>query len=448
MAQVANATGKVFVKAIVEPNGRISEVTLLRGFRPDCDAEALRVMRLFNAWKPAIKDGQPVRQAITHVVLFTANPPLFTKRLQANLIQQTVHYSLSGKIITGDRFDYPPTEYKYKLIMPVDTLGRVVGDAKVKANLRETLTMNNKTYPINRERLAATDSTGIRYQVSLRDDYCRPFGTVLTTDDDGRLCADAQHNAFRRRQRTFSASGMVNELREWVLDGERVSTWYPDGQLKQVQEIYTGYFRPGTDVVRLVAYWDTTGQSRVRDGQGERTWTERAKSRKDTTLYTQFVQHATYSAGLKNGLCNGAYADGSYRYEETYAKGVCQGGYALIVGRDTLRYTQATQNPTFAGGPAAVKKFASSAATYLTRSRQVDRLGIVRIDFRLDQTGTMLNRTITFDTNQLINDDALRLFDASKDLWQPAMLRGEPVRAKHAMVISFDLGQPYPILYF
>ena len=65
MAQVANATGKVFVKAIVEPNGRISDVTLLRGFRPDCDKEALRVMRLFNAWKPAMKDGQPVRQAIT-----------------------------------------------------------------------------------------------------------------------------------------------------------------------------------------------------------------------------------------------------------------------------------------------------------------------------------------------------------------------------------------------
>jgi hypothetical protein len=54
--------GKVFLSFIVEKNGSISDIKVIKGLSASCDAEALRVLSVLpNKWSPARKKGDPVR---------------------------------------------------------------------------------------------------------------------------------------------------------------------------------------------------------------------------------------------------------------------------------------------------------------------------------------------------------------------------------------------------
>jgi protein TonB len=53
--------GRVFVSFIVEKDGSVSEVELLRGIGSGCDEAALDVIRNMPQWNPGKQHGQPVR---------------------------------------------------------------------------------------------------------------------------------------------------------------------------------------------------------------------------------------------------------------------------------------------------------------------------------------------------------------------------------------------------
>ena len=53
--------GRVFVSFVVEKDGSVSTVKVLRGIGGGCDEEAVRVVSSMPKWKPGIKDGKPVR---------------------------------------------------------------------------------------------------------------------------------------------------------------------------------------------------------------------------------------------------------------------------------------------------------------------------------------------------------------------------------------------------
>lgn len=56
-----NDQGKVFVQFVVEKNGKISNIEVLRGVSKELDKEAMRVVRKMPKWFPAELDGKPVR---------------------------------------------------------------------------------------------------------------------------------------------------------------------------------------------------------------------------------------------------------------------------------------------------------------------------------------------------------------------------------------------------
>ena len=60
-AQEKGISGRVFVGFVVEKDGSIGEVKLLRGIGGGCDEEAVRVVKGMLKWKPGKQDGKPVR---------------------------------------------------------------------------------------------------------------------------------------------------------------------------------------------------------------------------------------------------------------------------------------------------------------------------------------------------------------------------------------------------
>jgi protein TonB len=63
MAREAGISGKAFLKFVVNENGEISNVEVLKGVPgcPDCDREAVRVVKSMPKWKPAKMTGRSVK---------------------------------------------------------------------------------------------------------------------------------------------------------------------------------------------------------------------------------------------------------------------------------------------------------------------------------------------------------------------------------------------------
>ena len=66
----AKIEGRVFVNFIVEKDGSISNVKVLRGIGHGCDKESVRVVENMPRWKPGKQKGQPVRVSFNLPIKF------------------------------------------------------------------------------------------------------------------------------------------------------------------------------------------------------------------------------------------------------------------------------------------------------------------------------------------------------------------------------------------
>ncbi len=69
-AQRANISGRVFVKFVVEKDGSIGKVEVLKGIGFGCDEEAVRVIKEMPKWNPGRQNGKNVRVWFTMPVFY------------------------------------------------------------------------------------------------------------------------------------------------------------------------------------------------------------------------------------------------------------------------------------------------------------------------------------------------------------------------------------------
>lgn len=62
--------GKVFVQFVVETDGSLQEMKVVRGIEPNYDSEAMRVVASFGKWKPSENRGHKVRQRMIVPISF------------------------------------------------------------------------------------------------------------------------------------------------------------------------------------------------------------------------------------------------------------------------------------------------------------------------------------------------------------------------------------------
>lgn len=62
--------GRVFVSFIVEKDGSVNEVEVMRGIGGGCDEEAVRVVKSMPKWKPGKMKGKPVRVSYMMPIIF------------------------------------------------------------------------------------------------------------------------------------------------------------------------------------------------------------------------------------------------------------------------------------------------------------------------------------------------------------------------------------------
>lgn len=70
-AKEAGIQGRVFINFVVERDGSITAVKVLRGIGGGCDEEAVRVVKAMPKWSPGMQRGKPVRVSFNLPVKFT-----------------------------------------------------------------------------------------------------------------------------------------------------------------------------------------------------------------------------------------------------------------------------------------------------------------------------------------------------------------------------------------
>ena len=73
IAKEYNITGKVYVSFIVDKQGSVTNVKIVRGVDKNLDAEAIRVVSLLPKYKPGKQRGKAVRVMFTIPINFTLN---------------------------------------------------------------------------------------------------------------------------------------------------------------------------------------------------------------------------------------------------------------------------------------------------------------------------------------------------------------------------------------
>jgi TonB family protein len=71
-ARERGVQGSVYLNFIIEKDGSLQDVTLLKGIGGGCDEEAMRVVKLMNGmWSPGTIDGEPVKVRFTLPIKFS-----------------------------------------------------------------------------------------------------------------------------------------------------------------------------------------------------------------------------------------------------------------------------------------------------------------------------------------------------------------------------------------
>lgn len=74
-AMKKSTQGRVTVQFVVEKDGSISNVKILRGVEPELDKEAIRVISDMPKWKPGMQRGQAVNVKYTVPIMFRLQEP-------------------------------------------------------------------------------------------------------------------------------------------------------------------------------------------------------------------------------------------------------------------------------------------------------------------------------------------------------------------------------------
>lgn len=433
LAQVANVKGIVIVRGIVEPDGRIAEVSVLRSLRPDCDREAVRAFSLFNAWKPAQKDGKAVRQVVTIPVTFRPTEPVH----YANGVAVR-YYNNAFRVIAS------PDSAALRSETPTDTLGLPTGDVVfykrngTKWN-KEAAMVFNKT-----ERKPTKDGER-SWTLQHLDANEKPFGLTYVVNADGLVLQETLYDLDRKPRSLLQRDGRgLVRLSESIDEEQSMQhRWYANGQRKHILVIpILGLPAKEEKPEQMLAYWDSTGRQVVSEGNGQvvRTEVKPPMEEENGAAEVRLTEQGTYERGLKQGLWTGMNQTKTYQYEEVYDKGLLVSGKAWDTGKaDTVRYTKLLQQPEFRGGMPALGQFLSSHLQYPFSAQKENRSGRVFVSFVVCQDGTLCDHEVLKSVHPDLDAEALRVVKQMDRNWKPGVIRGKPVRVKYNVPINFQL---------
>jgi len=419
---------RVFVKGIIELDGSMTGLEIVRGIDSACDQEAIRLMTIYKAWKPALIKGQRVRQSLVYPLLFKISPiSNFDSTLNALV------YYYDEKDVATDQKDIA----KRRVVLPVDPEGYVNQDILFQKQKRGGW-RTTKTSPVTRretfiksDEVNQADSIAVTELTVQNEEIDKPF-QELTLKKDGKLVSFKDYNASGSPtlSKVYYTNGVLKQTDE-ITDGKvLVTRWFNSGVLNSVTESSTGTFQMNSLVVKGV--WDREGNPIVKDGNG---W---CKLPSEAFGGRSVWEEGMVAGSLKSGKWIGKLADSTIFFEEYYQAGILQKGTAYENGNKT-EYQSGVQQPEFEGGQTGMYRFLTQNMRYPVNAIKSRITGSVLLSFVVCEDGSLCDYEVTKGVDRSLDAEALRVVKKMSGKWKPGVLRGRKVRVKYNLPVTFQM---------
>ncbi len=449
MAKVAKVNGYVSLAGVVDEQGKISNIEVIKGIRPDCDKEAVRVFGLFNAWQAALKGGKAVGQKVSFRIPFKSTEDIvFVDGMQLQ------YFDDNYAPIT----DSNKAQYVQKIV--IDTLTGFAKDNidffEIKNNKKEKLLASF----LYKKRIASnyvleypddlSDSLLHRYTIEYTTENQDKVRDMMIFFEDGTLQYKRPYNLSGRPDyplTTYYKNGMVRELSTYV-DTERkvrqTTKWYLNGQIASItsQEekmiIGTKNTMPSNLTIQnIINQWNYDGSQLVKNGVGRAIFKSYGS---EHGIFTEFGEVLNFQ---KNGLWQQQSEDGTIFYREIFKEGKLENGVAYWSKTDSSTYSgQSEQQAEYDGGMQGFGKFLQGNLKYPFDAQKSNSQGKSYVQFVVCTDGTLCDyEVIKSAGHPSLDKEALRVVQKSSGKWNPGVQKGRKVRSRFTIPINFALSR-------
>jgi TonB family protein len=421
--------GRVFVKGIVETDGSLTSLHVIRGIDESCNNEAMRIMAQFKGWQPATIKGQPVRQWLIYSMPIQAGP---ITEYDSTLSAYVFYYDKNRA--RCERME----SAKFRDVMPVNAYGYTDGDVlfqefkKDKWTTKHTVAVKKVQQWEKFNLQNKNDSTAVT-RITVPDPQTnRPMQEIVIRQD-GTLLAyiDFTDAGSPSLVKNYYPNGILKQIDQTVDGSIQRTHWFESGLIRYVIQ----FPNPENFSNRLIlkSSWDKDGNSMINDGNG---W---CKLNADSYLGKEVWEEGAVNNGYKSGKWVGKLSDSTLMYEESYENGKLVRGVSFQDGSQ-IDYTEGMQQPQFEdGNPASLYKFLANNIVYPLQASRAKRTGKVMLAFTVCEDGSLCDYIVEKGVTPSLDDEALRVVKKMSGKWQPGKLRGRKIRVRYRLPINFEM---------
>ncbi|MGL1885890.1 MAG: TonB family protein [Reichenbachiella sp.] len=206
-------------------------------------------------------------------------------------------------------------------------------------------------------------------------------------------------------------------------------TWYENGQKKEEREVVGQNNYHVQSRNKVMSHWDSLGNQLVVKGNGLATYYH-----KDTLSISS---SGSFKKGFKIGVWKGYSKDNRLKYEEIYKKNKVTGSSWNKDGIE-FKYEQLVEQPEPFGGIRLFYTYLSLDMRYPNEAKNNKIEGIVLVQFEVDKYGKLIKVKTVKGIGSGCNKEAERVIKSSPK-WNPGRQRGQPVKVKMFLPITFRL---------
>ena len=108
-AKKAGISGIVQVSYLINKEGRVENIKVMKGISPECDNEALRITHLITGWEPGFQLGKPLNVIVSMPVEFKSD-----KELKPVIVTGKAKVKVTGKVT--DKSNGLPLESAFVIV--------------------------------------------------------------------------------------------------------------------------------------------------------------------------------------------------------------------------------------------------------------------------------------------------------------------------------------------
>jgi TonB family protein len=203
--------------------------------------------------------------------------------------------------------------------------------------------------------------------------------------------------------------------------------WHQNGR-KQLEEFYRK-----DEPTKILNYWDSLGNQRVRDGEGY------CNCQLEIAYNATLIHVGKVVHGLKDSTWTGYRRNGMKYFDEIYSNGDLISGTSYDSAGSKYHYSDFGKTAEPDGGIAAFYQMVAKNVKYPAKAKRSGVSGKVFIEFVVEKDGTISGVKTIKGPREDINQEAERVVWLSPK-WKPGIQRGQLVKQKMVLPISFKLG--------